>query len=73
MGEKLTDHPVTTIRLTRSQKQLLRIAAAHLGLHYQTFMRRVSLNAAWQIIHSESPDKFNLQGGRERKITIPDE
>lgn len=72
-GKRKEEIPITTIRLSREQKQRLRVAAAYCDTTYQRFMRNVALAAADQIIRNKSAAGFEFQTVRTRKVTFIDE
>jgi uncharacterized protein (DUF1778 family) len=72
-GKKKEEIPITTIRLSRKDKQLLRVAAALCNTSYQVFMRNAALAAADQIIRNKSAAGFEFRTIRTRKVTFIDE
>lgn len=70
---KSEEIPRTTIRLSREEKQTLRVAAAYCNTSYQVFMRNVALKAANQIIANKSAAGFEFRTTKHRKVTFIDE
>lgn len=70
---KSEEIPRTTIRLSRSQKQALRVAAGYCNESYQVFMKRISLAVAYQIIANKSAEGFEFSSRTARKVTFIDE
>lgn len=70
---KSEEIPRTTIRLSRSQKQLIRIAAAYFNLPYQVYLKRVVLAHAEQVVRNQGSQGFEFQTVSTRKVTFIDE
>lgn len=72
-GKKKEEIPITTIRLSREQKQTLRVAAAYCNEPYQVFMKRVAMYVAEQIVRNKSAAGFEFRTIRSRKVTFIDD
>ncbi len=72
-AKKKADIPVTTIRLTVAQKQLIRVAAAYFNLPYQVYLKRVVLAHAEQVVRNKTSIGHEFKTVTERKVTFIDE
>lgn len=70
--EKIREIPRTTIRLSRSQKQLIRVAAAYFNLPYQIYLKRVVIAHAQQVVRNQSALGYEFKT-ITRKVTFIDE